>query len=58
MLPKKELGVSGYPTIFLVNRDGKIIYAGAADDPNLQSTIQNSLLRAASLSNPVKPRQT
>jgi hypothetical protein len=39
MLPKKELGVSGYPTIFLVNRDGKIIYAGAADDPNLQNSL-------------------
>jgi thiol-disulfide isomerase/thioredoxin len=39
----QQYGVSGYPTIFLVNRDGKIIYAGAADDSNLQSTIQNSL---------------
>jgi len=38
----QQYGVSAYPTIFLINREGKIVYAGDADKSNLLTAIENS----------------
>lgn len=41
----KAYGVSGYPSIVLIGKDGKIIYSGAGltDDLNLEDLIRKSL---------------
>ena len=41
----KVYGVSGYPSIVLIGKDGKIIYSGAGlpDDLNIEDLIRNSL---------------
>jgi thiol-disulfide isomerase/thioredoxin len=50
----QQYGVSAYPTVFLVNREGKIIYAGDADQTNLQNAIKT----AAATEISVKPSIT
>ena len=38
-----QYGVSAYPTVFLINREGRIIYAGDAEETNLKRAIKTSL---------------
>lgn len=39
----QQYGVSFYPTVFLINREGRIVYAGAADEASLLTAINKSL---------------
>ena len=39
----QQYGVSFYPTVFLINRVGRIIYAGNADEASLLTAINKSL---------------
>ena len=38
-----QYGVSFYPTVFLINRESRIIYAGKADEASLLTAINKSL---------------